>query len=359
MELAGEKTEKATPKRKQDERKKGNIFQSHEVVTVFSLIVVFYSFKFLAPYLMGALEKCVVDSISAASAVEELTPAQVRVDFWNAALIFAMTALPLLLISSLVGIVFSGIQTRFLVTPKLLAPKFNRLSPLQGFKKMFSMRGVVELLKSILKILVLGIVIYNVLSEELPLFPRMMDMSIQQVMATTGNIIIKIVQNAAIIFIFLAVADYAYQWWEYEKNLRMSKQDIKDEYKETEGDPQIKGKIKERQQQMARQRMMQNVPSADVVIRNPTHFAVAVKYEAGKNSAPVVIAKGADFLARKIVEIAEENKITIVENKPLARGLYAAVDLEQEIPEEFFKPVAEVLAYVYNLKEKERRGKLV
>lgn len=328
-------------------------------MTVFSLIAIFYSFKFLAPYIIGALEKCVVDFIAVPMTREELLPSELRADFWNAALVFVITALPLLLIGSLVGIVFSGIQTRFLVTPKLLAPKFNRLSPLQGFKKMFSMRGVVELLKSILKIVVLGIVIYNILSEELPLFPRMMDMSIQQVMASTGNIIIKIVQNAAIIFVFLAVADYAYQWWEYEKNLRMSKQDIKDEYKETEGDPQIKGKIKERQQQMARQRMMQNVPSADVVIRNPTHFAVAVKYEAGVNSAPVVVAKGADFQARKIVEIAEANQITIVENKPLARGLYAAVELEQEIPEEFFKPVAEVLAYVYHLKEQERKRRLV
>lgn len=357
--MAGEKTEKATPKRKQDERKKGNIFQSHEVVTVFSLLIVFYSFKLLAPLIVGTLEKCIADFFSAAAAIDELSPSNIRVNFWNAALIFAITALPLLVISSMAGIIFSGIQTRFLVTPKLMAPKFSRLSPLQGFKKMFSMRGVVELLKSILKIVVLGAVIYNILLEELPLFPRMMAMTVKQVMASTGNIVINIVQNAAIIFVFLAVADYGYQWWEYEKNLRMSKQDIKDEYKETEGDPQIKGKIKERQQQMARQRMMQNVPSADVVIRNPTHFAVAVKYESGVNSAPVVIAKGADFLARKIVEIAEQNQITIVENKPLARGLYAAVDLDQEIPQEFFKPVAEVLAYVYNLKEKERRRRLV
>ena len=357
--MAGEKTEKATPKRKQDERKKGNIFQSQEVVTVFSLIIVFYAFKFLAPYIIGALKKCIVDYWSIAASVEEITPANVRVDFWNAAVIFVITAVPLLLISSLTGIIFSGIQTRFLVTPKLIAFKFNRLSPLQGFKKMFSMRGVVELLKSMIKIVVLGVVIYNVFSDELPLFPRMMDMSLEQAMASTGNIILQIVQNAAVIFVFLAVMDYGYQWWEYEKNLRMSKQDIKDEYKETEGDPQIKGKIKERQQQMARQRMMQNVPSADVVIRNPTHYAIAIQYEAGKNSAPVVIAKGADFLARKIVEIAEEHQITIVENKPMAWGLYAAVDLDQEIPEEFFKPVAEVLAYVYNLKEKERRRRLV
>lgn len=357
--MAGEKTEKATPKRKQDERKKGNIFQSQEVVTVFSLIIVFYSFKFLAPYIIGELEKCIVDYWNIAAEVEEITPADLRVNFWNAALVFVVAAVPLLLISSLTGIIFSGIQTRFLVTPKLLAFKFNRLSPLQGFKKMFSLRGVVELLKSLIKIVVLGVVIYNVFSEELPLFPRMMDMSVEQAMASTGNIILQIVQNAAIIFVFLAVMDYGYQWWEYEKNLRMSKQDIKDEYKETEGDPQIKGKIKERQQQMARQRMMQNVPSADVVIRNPTHYAIAIQYEAGKNNAPVVIAKGADFLARKIVEIAEEHQIAIVENKPLARGLYAAVDLDQEIPEEFFKPVAEVLAYVYNLKEKERRRRLV
>lgn len=350
--MAGEKTEKATPKRKQDERKKGNIFQSKEVVTVFSLIVVFYAFKFLAPLTISAIEGAIRSYIQISAGLETLTAAEVQVFFLDGCAVFAMAAIPILLVSTLVSILLTGAQTRFLFATKLLAFKGNRINPLEGFKRMFSMRGLVELFKSLVKIIVLGVIIYRVLREQLPTFPRMMDMSVQQVMALTGSIILAIVQNTAVFFIFLAVFDYAYQWWEYEKNLRMSKQEIKDEYKETEGDPQIKGKIKERQQQMARRRMMQQVPTADVVIRNPTHYAVAIKYEQKSHSAPTVVAKGADLLALKIVEVAEQNNVVILENRPLARGLYDTVELDQEIPEKFFKPVAEVLAYVYSLKER-------
>ena len=156
-------------------------------------------------------------------------------------------------------------------------------------------------------------------------------------------------------FVVLAIFDYVYQWWDYEKNLRMSKQEIKEEYKQSEGDPHVKGQIKERQQQMSRKRMMQSVPEADVVIRNPTHYAVAIQYDADQHSAPVVVAKGADALALRIVQIAEEAGVHVMENKPLARGLYETVDIDREIPEKFYQAVAEVLAFVYSLKKKDLR----
>ena len=160
------------------------------------------------------------------------------------------------------------------------------------------------------------------------------------------------VTSIAIVFIGLGVADLLYQWWEYEKNLRMTKQEVKEEYKQMEGNPQIKGKIRQKQQEMARRRMMQDVPGADVVIRNPTHFAVAIRYDPEQNHAPLVVAKGADQVAFKIIELAEENKVTLTENKPLARALYSEVDIGREIPAAFYQEVAEILAWVYDLKNK-------
>lgn len=183
--------------------------------------------------------------------------------------------------------------------------------------------------------------------------PRMMDMTFMGVLSKTGDIIMDIVLKVGLIFVAIAVADYVYQWWQYEKNLRMSKQEIKDEYKQTEGDPQIKAHIKSMQQQRARQRMMQAVPEADVVIRNPTHYAVAIKYNPEKNRAPMVVAKGMDSLALRIIEVAEESGVYITENRPLARALYESVELDAEIPDKFYKPIAEVLAFVYSLKKKE------
>ena len=180
---------------------------------------------------------------------------------------------------------------------KSAAPKFNRLNPLEGIKKMFSIRGIVELLKSLAKIIVLGYIIWIQFRDQFFTFPRLMDMTPIQGMVFTGEMILSIAQTAAIIMVFVAAADYLYQWWDYEKNLRMSKQELKEEYKQTEGDPQVKGKIRERQQAQARQRMMQQVPGADVVIRNPTHYAVAIRYDPEKNNAPIVVAKGADSLA--------------------------------------------------------------
>ena len=351
--MAGEKTEKATPKRKQDERKKGNVFQSREVGVVFTLLASFYSLKYLGPYLLSAIEWSIHRFFNYAATMDRLADSDLTQLFFQGCGVYLVAAMPLLMISGLVAIVSTMAQTRGLFTMKSAAPKFNRLNPIEGFKKMFSLRGIVELLKSLAKIIVLGYIIWLQFRDEFWSFPRLIDMEPLQAMAFTGNMVLEIAKSAALVMVFVAAADYFYQWWDYEKNLRMSKQELKEEYKQTEGDPQVKGKIRERQQAQARQRMMQKVPGADLVIRNPTHYAVAIQYDPERNNAPVVVAKGADSLALRIVAVAEENGVFVTENKPLARGLYEAVDLDREIPDRFYQPVAELLAFVYSLKKKE------
>lgn len=351
--MAGEKTEKATPKRRQDERKKGNIFMSRELVMVASLVTVFYSLRLLGPYILTSLEDTITHFITYTSTLEVVTAADTRGLFLEGVEAFVITAMPLLLISGLVAVVITLGQTRLLFTMQAASPKMSRLNPLQGIKRMFSLRSVVELLKSLAKIAILGYIIYQTFLRELAFFPRMMDMTLMQSVAYTGEVVLSIVQTAAVIMAFLAAADYLYQWWEYEKSLRMSKEELKEEYKQTEGDPKIKGAIRERQQAQARRRMMQQVPTADVVIRNPTHYAVAIRYNPQEDPAPRVVAKGADHLAKKIIEVAEAHQVIITENRPLARGLYEAVDLEQFIPDRFYGPVAEVLAFVYSVKKKD------
>ena len=320
---------------------------------VLSLLVSFYGLKLLGPYILRALEWSIRSFFYQAATVDELFTSDAIRYFIQGCGVFAIAAMPLLLVCGAVSILATIAQTRGLFTMKSAAPKFNRLNPIEGIKKMFSLRGVVELLKSLAKIIVLGYIIWIQFRDEFWQFPRLMDMDPIQGMVFTASMVLDIAKSAAIVMVFVAAADYLYQWWDYEKNLRMSKQELKEEYKQTEGDPQVKGKIRERQQAQARQRMMQKVPGADVVIRNPTHFAVALKYDPQRSSAPVVVAKGADSLALRIVAVAQENGVFITENKPLARGLYEAVDLDREIPDRFYQPVAEVLAFVYSLKKKE------
>lgn len=351
--MAGEKTEKATPKRKQDERKKGNVFTSREVVTISTLLTVFFAMKLLLPSALGILEQTVSRYFLLGSGQSGLTSEDVAAFFVDCCLTFCRTALPLLLTAALTAVIITMAQTKMLFSAKAFQFKAERISPLKGFKRMFSLRSLVELTKSLIKISVLLYLIYTVMKAELPMLPRLMDMTPMAAMSRTGQIIFSIVLKAGLIFAFLAAADYFYQWWEYEKNLRMSKQEIKDEYKQTEGDPQVKGRIRSLQQQRARRRMMQNVPNADVVIRNPTHYAVAILYDQNKHRAPVVVAKGVDAVALRIVKVAEENGVYVTEDKPLARGLYENVEIDREIPENYYQAIAQVLAFVYSLKKKD------
>ena len=349
---ADEKTEKATPKRRQDERKKGNVFQSNDVAAVCSMLVLFHSLKALAPHMYRNFRDAMYMFMGMAADSDSFHQEAGREMLVKAMLLFLESALPLLFIGVLTAVAVTFFQTRMAFSMDVLKFKMERVSPLKGFKRMFSIRSVVELIKALIKITILGWVVYVFLKGRMEELSRLMEGTVEGALIFTGNTVISLVDTVGVAFIFLASMDYLYQWWEYEKNLRMSKQEIKEEYKQTEGDPQIKGKIREKQRQMASMRMMQNVPKADVIVRNPTHYAVALGYDADRNRAPVVLAKGADHLALKIVEVGEANGVYILEDRPLARGLYASVEVDMEIPEEYYQTVAKILAFVYKLNDK-------
>ena len=261
----------------------------------------------------------------------------------------AVVAGPFLLVTLILSVVATFAQTRMLVTTEPLKPKLSKLNPLSGFKRLFSLHSVVELIKNLIKISILLYLIYDYFTTVVVSFGRFLDMELNQAAEILFEDIFQLVLRVVVAFTAVAFFDYLYQRWEYERKLRMSKQEIKEEYKQMEGDPKVKGKIKEIQRQRARERMMQQVPGADVVIRNPTHVSVALRYKPEKDNAPVLVAKGLDELALRIVKVAEENHVTVVENVPLARSLYAAVDLGREITPDFYGPVAEILVYVLKM----------
>lgn len=350
--MAGEKTEKATPKRRQDERKKGNVLLSQEIVTAFTLLASFYSLQILSSFDFTTLKETLGKYLVMGAKDTSINTATLKQIFIDLCVVYAKVGLPILAITCLVAVAVTMLQTRMLFSAKAFEFKGDRINPLNGFKKMFSLRSLVEIVKSIIKIAVLIYVIYSVVRDVINLIPRYMELTFLQVLSETGRLIMSIVTKAGIAFVFLSAADYLYQWYEYEKNLKMTKQEIKDEYKQVEGDPQIKGRIRNMQQQRAQRRMIQEVPNADVIIRNPTHYAVAIKYDQQKNRAPVVIAKGANEMALRIIKVAEDNGVYITEDRPLARALFEAVDIDREIPEKFYAPIAQVLAFVYSLKKK-------
>ena len=241
-------------------------------------------------------------------------------------------------------------QFGFLFTTESLTPKMSRLSPINGLKRLFSLRSLVELAKSVLKVVTVGTAAFILIRSELHVVPGLVLSSVVDILAFTGWVAFKICLGACGALIILAALDYAYQRWEHEKNLRMTKQEVKDEYKQTEGDPKVKARIRSIQLETARRRMMEAVPEADVVITNPTHLAVALRFDGTKMAAPCVVAKGAGHVAERIKQIAAEHGVPIVENRPLARTLIKTVDIGASIPAELYKAVAQILAYVYRLK---------
>lgn len=346
------KTEKATPKKRRDERKKGNVFLSQDAVAVVTLLGSFFAFWLLAgnigDQLAGYMRFCftkvdLAGGLELGDMLHELV--------MQALGLMVRSVLPITLATAGCAIVATFAQTRLLVSSELMKPKFSRINPLEGFKRLFSLKSLVNALKGFLKICVLMVIVYmsieGMFHESAKYLYVDLRASASHLFEQGMGMIVKI----GIAFIALAALDFMYQWWDYERNLRMSKQEIKEEYKQTEGDPQIKGKIKEMQRKRAQSRMMQQVPQADVVIRNPTHFAVALRYRPEQDAAPIVLAKGQDSLALRIVQVAEAHKIPTIENVPLARALYAETELDQEIPPELYNPVAEVLVYIFRLNE--------
>lgn len=349
------KTEKATEKKRRDERKKGNIFQSKDVVNAFGLLITVFLLKLVISPILDFLQNNIKTGLGSISSITELTPKTALELFADLIIKSLIIAVPIGIVCGLLGVVLTGAQTRFLFNMKKLKPELSRINPASGFQKMFSLRSLVELLKSMLKITLILIIVYTNIKDLLPSVVKTPAMPLSKSLAWIGDSIYDIAITIAMYMCIFAAADYFYQWWQYEKDIRMTKQEVRDEYKQTEGDPQIKSRIKEVQRKMANMRMMRKVPQADVVIRNPTHYAVALKYKPNQDRAPIVIAKGKNLVALKIIEIAEKNGVELVENRPLARALYEAVELDRAIPEEFYKPVAEILAYIYKLKQKKVR----
>ena len=347
-----EKTEKATPKKRRDQRKEGNVASSKDVIAVASLIGCFYCLQILFPMIYESLRDTMIFQISAVESIEELSLGNLQMLGMKAVTVLAKCIFPLGVISLAIGVVATGIQTRFNVTTKPLKFKLSKLNPLKGLKNMFSLKQVVELLKAVIKIIILGVILYGILKDEIVVIAQMMDIDPLSSAAYVLKEIVSMVLKVAMVFAAIAGFDYFYQRWSYEKNLKMTKEEVKEEYKQTEGDPKIKGKIRSLQQSMARSRMMQAVPDADVIIRNPTHYAVALRYNIDHDNAPVVIAKGQDLIALKIVEIGEQHGVKILENKPLARGLYASTPLNSEIPAEYYGVVAEILVEIFRLNNK-------
>ncbi len=351
-EESGSKTEKATPKKRKDQRKEGNVLQSRDVVMVVSLAGSFYILRLLFPSIYENVRDFMIQFIGLAGRETDTslgTVGKYSLLFLNEVV---KTILPLLLVCMALGILATGVQTRFLFSSKSVRPKFSRLNPLQGIKRLFSLKNIVELIKGILKVIVLGAVVYLMIKADMVQVVRTMDMDILNSAVYMLDLISKLIIRICIIFVFIAALDYLYQWWDYERQLKMTKQEVKEEYKQTEGNPEIKGRIRRIQNERARSRMMQAVPEADVVIRNPTHYAVALKYDIDHDNAPIVLAKGQDELALRIIETAMEHHVAVVEDRPLARGLYAAAQINREIPQDFYSAVAEVLVYVYKMNKK-------
>ena len=351
----GDKTEKATPKKLDDARKEGRVARSSDLINGFMLLLMFFVLKLFGGIMANLFLDSFVKYYNKASDISmEVFDVKQAVNLSNEIVIdIVIASLPVLIGSFVVALVGNIVQVGWKVTGKPLKPKLDRLNPIGGLKRMFSQEKVVELIKSILKVLAIALVAYNEVKDRWKFILNLYDFEFMQAILNIFDIVLDVGIKISLIFVVIGLADFGYQKWKHLHDLRMSKQEVKDEMKQSEGDPQIKGQIRQKMREGARRRMMQDLPKADVVITNPTHFAVAVKYDKETAEAPYVLAKGADYVAANIKEIAKQNNIEIVENKPLARMLYYNVEIGDQIPPELYQMVAEVLAYVYSVKNKE------
>lgn len=350
----GEKTEEPTAKKIEDSRKEGQVAKSKELSSACSLFALFLCLKIFVGFLGQRL-------VNMFYVFWRETPLYVRETFdsvtvWQILLdvlvYFVITCMPFILVAFIVAFLSQRVQIKWKVTGKPLEPKLSKLNPINGFKRMFSKQSLFDLALSIFKIILFMAVSYSVIKDNIGIFVTVYDLTIPDCLEILFDLVMELGMKISAVYMIISLADLVFQRWKHKQDLKMTKQEVKDEYKNQEGDPKVKAQQRQRMQQASRRRMMQSIPEADVVITNPTHFAVALRYDNTQSQAPVVTAKGADYLAFKIRDIAKENDVEIVENKPLARMLYSNVEVGNEIPAELYQSVAEVLAYVYRIKNK-------
>jgi flagellar biosynthetic protein FlhB len=353
LEGGSDKTEAATPKRRSEARKRGQVAKSPELSSTFVLLGVLFALHGFGSATLRAIQEYMTGAFSHLDEAH-LSSGLVMQQGGQALVTLFRAVGPLLLTGMLLGLLVNIAQTGPLWATEALKPDLNRINPLNGAKRFVSARALVELFKSCYKIGLVGYIAYITARSNYPRLVMMARMEVPQAVGLVGEVLYTMALRVVTTMLVLAALDYAWQRYQFEKSLRMTKQEVKEEHKQAEGDPQLKARIRARQRAIARKRMMAEVPKADVVVTNPTHFAVALKYEAGKVSAPVVVAKGQDLVALKIRELAQENDVPIVENPPLARALYKQADLGREIPADLYEAVAEVLAFVYQINQKRR-----
>ncbi len=353
----GEKTEEPTAKKLSDARKDGKVAKSKELDNAVGLLVLFGMMQImiasLGDQMLGMFRSfyhLIPDFLSEnGTGVSGKAVSQVLQEA-----IFALIKMvgPFFAVGFLAMVVINLLQVKWKVTAKPMKPQLSKFNPINGFKRIFSKNSLVELVKSIAKLVLIAWIAYTSIKDESHNLLFLCDMQILQAVMLIGSLVIGTGFKISAAYLVLGLIDYLYQKWKFKDEMKMTKQEVKDEYKNAEGDPQIKGKQRARMREASQRRMMQDVPKADVVITNPTHIAVALKYDAEKSQAPIVLAKGEDYLAQQIKEKAKEADVEIVENKPLARMLYANVEIGEEIPPELYQTVAEILATVYRLKNK-------
>jgi len=351
--MGGEKTEKATAKKRRDAKRKGQVRRSTEVNTAFCAIVMFGLLFAIWPWFVQQLIEVFREHHSEQSimmASRGMNVNEISGFFARILLGYFGIMAPLLGAALFAGVAANVLQIGFMFTTETLKVKLNKINPINGFKQMFSPRKLVDLLKNVLKVSLVGYVAYSDYTSLLEKFGAYVGQDIYTSFIDIMRTAFLMALKMCLVMVFIAVADFLYTWWKHEKDLKMTKQEVKDEYKMMEGDPKIKGKIRQKQMQMSAMRMMQQVPEADVVITNPTHFAVALAYKEKESLAPVVLAKGQDYIAHKIREMAMEHGIQIVENPPLAQSLFAACEVNDEIPEDLYQAVADILVFVYRQK---------
>ncbi len=350
-----EKTEQPTAKKLDDARKEGQVAKSQEIATAFSLLSFFIllrlTYGFMGQNFTGIFNRVYDNIPNVARTYDGFLPiSYIRSIIYNAFLTILLVCAPFFAVGFFVAFLCDLVQVGYKPTTKPLQPKLSKLNPISGMKKIFSTRKLFDLAKSILKLILMSVVIISFFNGRKESIFLLYDIPLKNAIGMMGNFIIDLGIRIAVVYMIIAFADLIYQRRKFTKDMMMTKQEVKEEFKNAEGSPEVKSAQKRRMMEASRRRMMQQIPQADVVITNPTHYAVAIKYDASVSEAPIVVAKGADYLAQKIKEIAKDNNVEIVENKPLARMLYANVEVGEMVPPELYKAVAEVLAYVYHLK---------
>lgn len=352
----GEKTEPATQKKLDDARKEGQVAKSKEIVNAAFLVGVFYMLQFT----IGNIGESLIDSFNETYSIipnyvnrESMTISTATKVFENAMWDILLICAPILLVAVFIAFLGDFVQVKWRPTAKPIIPKFNRISPVSGFKRIFSVQSLINLLKSMAIVAICLYIIYGEITDNFNGIVNIYEISLEAALVFAGELVFGVATKISLLYLVIGVIDLIYQRRKFNEEMKMTKQEVKDEFKNTEGNPTIKQQQRRRMREASQRRMMQKLPEADVVITNPTHFAVAIKYDLSIADAPVVLAKGEDYLAMKIKEIARENDVEIVENKPLARALYASVDVGEKIPQELYQAVAEVLAFVYGVKNRE------